>query len=531
MRVLNSLQMRDVDRRTINEIGVPSIVLMENAGRQVVQAMLSTINDLANKQIVILCGRGNNGGDGFVVARTLLQENISASVFLFGRPNDIQGDAKTNLNILTRLGIEVLEISDLRAWEKHRMRIVRCDVIVDALCGTGLNEPIKGLLKTVVSDTNSAKAQIISIDLPTGLSADSNTPIGDFIKATYTITLATPKLPLALFPSSNCVGNLVVVDIGIPTTTIKEVDGLRLDLLIPQTIKKIIPRRKFDSHKGDFGRVLVVAGSVGKTGAACLAGSGALHSGAGLVTIATPVSCIEMVAKASKDYMTLPLEETEKGSLKKTTLNKILGFLCDVIAIGPGLGTGDSQKDLVRSLVAQSDVPLVLDADALNAFVGNQKMLKGGNGKSLVITPHPGEMSRLLNIDTESVQQNRVEIAIDFARRANLFVVLKGSQTIVATPEGSAFINPTGNPGMATGGTGDVLAGMIAAWIGQLGDIESACKVAVYLHGLAGDLAANSHGEVSLTASGIVSYLGRATQKIINGLDNKESPRELYSLQ
>lgn len=531
MRILDSAQMRAADLQTINELGVPSIVLMENAGRQVAQTMLSDIDDLANKRIVVLCGRGSNGGDGFVVARTLLQEKINSTVFLFGQLNNIQGDAKTNLNILTKLGIKILEIQDLQTWEEYQTEIIKCDVIVDALCGTGLNKPIEGLLKTVVSDVNSVKSKIVSIDLPTGLSADSNIPIGDFIKATCTVTLATPKLPLVLFPSNSCVGNLVVADIGIPITVIKDVDGLQLDLLTPQTIRNLIPKRKLNAHKGDFGRILVVAGSIGKTGAACLAGSGALRSGAGLVTVATPVSCVGVVAKTSKDYMTLPLEEREKGSLKTTALSNILNFSCDVIAIGPGLGTGDSQKDLVRSLVDQSNVPVVLDADALNAFIDDSKMLKGRSGKTLVVTPHPGEMGRLLNIETELVQRNRVELAIDFARKANLFVVLKGSQTVIATPEGAAFINPTGNPGMATGGTGDVLTGMIAAWIGQLGDIESACKVAVYLHGLAGDLAASSLGEVALTASDIINSLGEATQKASTNQIIKNHFRELYSLQ
>src|SRR5437879_6225571 len=304
MRVLNAAQMREADRRTIEEIGISSLVLMENAGRQVVAAIEAVHGDLLEQSVAVLCGRGSNGGDGFVVARTLMQRGVDVSVFLIGRVADVRGDARTNLEILGRLGLTVVEIADSQAWELHFSEIGDCTLIVDAIFGTGLNAPVSGLMETVVADVNAAAIPVVAIDLPSGLSADSYEPIGDSIEATMTVTLAAPKLPLVLPPGETRAGDIVIADIGIPADILDTVEGPRVELLTRAGMRELISPRAPDSHKGDYGRVLIVAGSRGKTGAAHLAATGALRSGAGLVTIATPASCQAVVAAMGAEYMT-----------------------------------------------------------------------------------------------------------------------------------------------------------------------------------------------------------------------------------
>ena len=509
MRVLNAAQMREVDRRTIEEIGIPSLVLMENAGRQVVAAMEAMHSDLLERRVGVVCGRGNNGGDGFVVARTLMQRGGDVAVFLLGRVADVRGDARINLEILGRLGLTVLEVADSQAWELHFSELSNCTLIVDAIFGTGLNAPVSGLIQSVIADVNASGIPVVSIDLPSGLSADSPEPIGDSIEAGLTVTIAAPKLPLVLPPGEMRAGDIVIADIGIPSEVIDSVEGQRVELLTRASMRELIEPRTADSHKGDYGRVLVVAGSRGKTGAAHLAGVGALRSGAGLVTVATPASCQTVVASMAPEYMTEALEETDEG-LDPDAVEQVLELARDVVALGPGLGTAAATREFIIRLVDRATMPLVIDADGLNAFNGDPDRLAGREGRDVIITPHPGEMGRLVGMSTDEVQSSRLEIARNFAVAHHVYVVLKGHRTIIATPNDRMFINPSGNPGMATGGTGDVLTGMIAAWLAQLLDAEAACKLAVYLHGMAGDLAEADEGEVSLTALDVAGHLGDA---------------------
>src|SRR5215510_8341892 len=470
MRVLNSAQMREADRRTIEEIGIPSLVLMENAGRQVVAAIESVHGELLEGRVAVLCGRGNNGGDGFVVARTLIQRGVDVSVFLFGLVADVRGDARVNLEILGRLGLTIVEIADSQAWELHSSEIGHCSLIVDAIFGTGLNAPLTGLLETVVADVNASGIPIVAVDLPSGLSADSHEPIGDSIEAGITVTLAAPKLSLVLPPAETRAGDIVIADIGIPGHVIEQLDGARVELLTRSGMRELITPRAPDSHKGDYGHVLVVAGSRGKTGAAHLAGIGALRSGAGLVTIATPKCCQQTVAAMAPEYMTETIEEMADG-LDPAAVDRVLELARDVIAIGPGLGRSASTAEFVRTLVDRATMPLVIDADALNAFSSDPDRLHGREGREVIITPHPGEMARLVGMSTDEVQASRLEIARNFAVSQHVYVILKGHRTLIATPDEKVFINPTGNAGMATGGTGDVLTGMVAAWLAQhLGD-------------------------------------------------------------
>jgi NAD(P)H-hydrate epimerase len=514
MRILNAAQMREADRYTIDEIGIPSLVLMENAGRQVVAAMEATYESRLEGRVAVLCGRGNNGGDGFVVARTLIQRGIDAAVFVIGSVGDVRGDARINLDILGRLGVTVVEIADEQTWELHFSEISQCTLVVDAIFGTGLGSPLGGMLETVVADVNASGIPIVAIDLPSGLSADTPHVIGDCIDASMTVTLAAPKLPLVLPPGEAHAGDVVIADIGIPSDVIDGLEGPRIELLTPEQLRPLVSPRAPDSHKGDYGRVTIVAGSRGKTGAAHLAAVGALRSGAGLVTVATPACCLPIVAAMAPEYMTAGLAEETGGFVAAAAVDAVLEMQHDVVACGPGLGRDAGVASFVRALVDRATVPLVLDADALTVLADDPAVLTGREDREIIITPHPGEMARLIGSSIEEVQGNRIEVAGNFAATHRVYVVLKGHRTIIATPEGRLFINPTGSAGLATGGTGDVLTGVIAAWLGQLLDAEAACRLAVFVHGGAGDLAEASVGQVAMTASDVVARLGEALNRL-----------------
>jgi NAD(P)H-hydrate epimerase len=515
VRILTAAQMREADRFTIEDIGIPSLVLMENAGRQVVAAIEAAYESPLAGRVAVLCGRGNNGGDGFVIARTLLQRGVDTAVFVIGSLGDVRGDARTNLDILGRLGVTVVEIADEQSWELHFSEISQCTLIVDAILGTGLTSAVGGMLETVVADVNAADIPIVAVDLPSGLSADSPHLPGDCVNATMTVTLAAPKLPLVLPPGETHAGDVVIADIGIPYEVIEGLDGPHVDLLTPEQLRELIEPRTADSHKGDFGRVTIIAGSIGKTGAAFLGGMGALRSGAGLVTVATPASCLPIVASLAPELMTEAMAE-DSGSVADAALDRVLELQHDIIACGPGLGRTAGASAFVRGLVDRATVPLVLDADALTLLADEPGRLVGRDDRDVIITPHPGEMARLVGMSIDEVQANRLQIASDFATTRHVYVVLKGHRTVIATPAGRVFINPTGNPGMATAGTGDVLTGMVAAWLAQLLDAEAACKIAVFLHGAAGDLAEAECGQVAMTATDLLDHLGDAVASLLN---------------
>jgi NAD(P)H-hydrate epimerase len=513
MRILTAAQMRDADRFTIDEIGIPSLVLMENAGRQVVAAIEAAYEALLEGRVALLCGRGNNGGDGFVVARTLLQRGVETLVIVIGTIAEVRGDARLNLDILGRLGVTVVEVSVEQSWELHFSEISKCTLIVDAIFGTGLRSALNGMMETVVADVNASDIPVVSVDLPSGISADTSHLIGDCIDAAMTVTLAAPKLPLVLPPAEAFAGDVVIADIGIPHDVIESVEGPYVELMTPEQIRDIVGPRAADAHKGDFGRVTIVAGSRGKTGAAHLSGLAALRSGAGLVTVATPESCLPIVASMAAEMMTEPLPESD-GGVAAEAVDRVLALQHDVLACGPGLGRSPAVGAFVRALLARASVPLVLDADALTVLADDPTVLAGSEERDVIITPHPGEMARLVGRSVEDVQNDRIGIATEFATTHHLYVVLKGHRTLIATPHGRIYINPTGNPGMATGGTGDVLTGMIAAWLAQLLDAEAACRLSVFLHGVAGDLAEAGEGQVSMIATDVVALLGEALTQL-----------------
>ena len=523
MRILNAAQMREADRSTIEEIGISSTVLMENAGRQVVSVIESSYGDLLDGRVAVLCGHGNNGGDGFVVARTLLQRHVDVSVFLLAPVSEVQGDALLNLEILSHLGFSIVEIIDEHTWELHFSEISECSLVVDGLFGTGLKAPLSGMLETAVADLNTCGIPIVSIDLPSGLSADTSFVPGVAIEASMTVALAAPKIPLVLPPGENQVGDLIVADIGIPDEVIENIEGFRLNFLTKNDVAELIEPRVVDAHKGDFGRVSLVAGSQGKTGAAYLAAMGALKSGAGLVSVATPSSCLSAVSSLAPEFMTEPLKEGAEGQVSGEAISKVLQLNQDVIACGPGIGRGAGVTEFVKLLLDRAEVPLVLDADALTAVSEDPGCLVGRDERDVIITPHPGEMGSLVGCTSDEVQSDRIGISKEFAKTHRVYVVLKGHRTLIATPSGDVFINSTGNPGMATGGTGDVLTGMIAAWLAQTLDPEAACQLGVYLHGIAGDIAASIEGEVSMTAVDLLGNIGEAVSSLVEPEGNVET--------
>ena len=523
MRILTAAQMREADRYTIEEIGIPSLVLMENAGRQVVAAIESAFESKLDGRVAVLCGRGNNGGDGFVIARTLLQHGIDTSVFVIGSLADVRGDARTNLDILGRLGVTVVEVADEQSWELHFSEVSQCALIVDAIFGTGLKSAVAGMMETVIADVNASEIPIVSVDLPSGMSADTPHLIGDCIDASLTVTLAAPKLPLVLPPAEAYAGDVVIADIGIPYEVIDGLEGRHIELLTPEQLRPVVGPRAADSHKGDYGRLTIVAGSMGKTGAAHLAAMGALRSGAGLVTVATPRCCLPVLAATSPVFMTVDLPDDSTGTLAAGAVDTLLEQAHDVVACGPGLGRTPQVAQFVRALLDRATVPLVLDADALTVLADDPARLTRGEDQDLIITPHPGEMGRLVGKSIADVQANRIEVATSFATAHHIYVVLKGHRTVIATPEGRVYINPTGNPGMATGGTGDVLTGMIAAWLAQLLDADAACRLAVFLHGAAGDLAEAKQGQAGMIATDLLDNLGEALKVLLDRSARTES--------
>ena len=531
MRVLNTAQMREADRRTINDLGVPSLELMEHAGRQVVSAIESRWPSLPTcGRIAVVSGKGNNGGDGFVAARMLAARGAAVRACLAVPAAEIRGDAGVNLAALRRVGVPVVDASSPSAWEAMRADLGACDLVIDALFGTGLKRPLAGHWRSIVSDLNGSDVPVASIDLPSGLSADTPAMIGEAVAAALTVTLGAPKLPLLLDPAATRAGAIVVADIGIPAAVVDALAGPRVTVITRSWVRKRIPRRHRDTHKGDYGRVLVAAGSTGKTGAAALAALGALRSGAGLVTVATPRACQPTVAALAPEYMTLGLDHDGNGLVAAEAARAVLAERCDVLAVGPGLGLGTGVDRFVRELVDRAPVPMVLDADALNVFAGDPAGLRGSPDRGLVVTPHTGEMGRLIGRSAEQVDAHRLDVARDLAVEQGVFVVLKGPRTLVATPAGAVWINVTGNPGMATGGVGDVLTGVLAAWIVQSPDVETACALGVCLHGLAGDAAAAEQG-AGLIAGDLARFLGHALRSLeCGGHDRRDQEPELRPL-
>ncbi|MGZ5556178.1 MAG: NAD(P)H-hydrate dehydratase, partial [Candidatus Aminicenantales bacterium] len=452
-------------------------------------------------------GKGNNGGDGLVVARHLHNAGARPDVLLFSAKNEVKGDAAVNLAIALKMGIPVTEVRDAAAWTKGRGVVSHASIVIDALFGTGLAKPLEGLFAAVVEDISRAEAYKVAVDIPSGLSADTFEIIGPSVKADLTVTLAAPKVAHIFPPALDRVGELVIAPIGIPPELFENPD-LKLELVEEPAIRPYFAKRKRDTHKGSYGHLLIFAGSLGKSGASALAGRAALRMGAGLVTVATAAGVLPSIARSMAELMTEPLAETPEKTIAAAALPRALVLLKgkNAVLIGPGLSTNASTAEFVLGLLPKIKVPCVIDADGLNIVASRLDVLAGLEAP-VVLTPHPGEFARLVGRTNDEVVRHRLELAPEFAAKHGVVVVLKGYRTLIAAPDGRVFVNPTGNPGMATGGTGDVLGGMIASQIAQKNDLLGAVLSAVYAHGLAGDVAADRLSEKSLVAGDLIRYL------------------------
>jgi ADP-dependent NAD(P)H-hydrate dehydratase / NAD(P)H-hydrate epimerase len=548
MRILTAAQMRESDRLTTERHGIPSLQLMGNAGTGVVTFLQKEFSDLAKRQILILCGKGNNGGDGFVVARLLKQLGATPQVLLFAAPEEVRGDALLNLERWKHSGEGIMSVTDTAQWSDWpRDGLDKFEIIVDALLGTGLNAPVTGILAQVITDVNALanharrRPTIVSVDMPSGLPSDGGAANGPVIRADFTVTFTAPKLGQLLSPDSENVGQLVVHNIGTPRSLVEQIGAKKLNAesaqpnhelrwLEPQEFRGLPLRRRPDSNKGTFGYALIVAGARGKAGAAALSGYGALRSGAGLVTVATPEDALPTVASFRPELMTAPLAQTEAGtiSLRNFEYNRFADLIAQksVLGIGPGIGMNHETQQFVRRVLLECPLPIVLDADGLNALAAVPsdflEALADRATPALALTPHPGEMARLLGSNVAAVQADRLGSAQRAATKYKAYVVLKGFHTIVASPGGDAFINSTGNPGMATAGTGDVLTGILTSLTAQFGveRWERVIGLGVYLHGLAGDIAAEKVGEAPLIASDLIDALPAAFARLHSDLEN-----------
>lgn len=503
MKLAVTSEMRAIDQKSINDYGIPGIVLMENAGVAVARQVRQILGNIVNKQICIFAGKGNNGGDGYVAARHLHNGGARVKVILLAKKAEIRGDARCNLDIIDLMGIDIQEIAIERDWDQVEIATTFADCLVDGLLGTGFHGAVSGELLRLIAILNRVDKPLVAIDIPSGVNADTGAVGSVAVKATHTVTLALGKPGLFLYPGAGHVGQLAVADIGIPVSLLSA-QSIQQGLITRDLVRSVLPARRPDAHKGTCGRVFVVAGSRGMTGAAALASMGALRCGAGLVTLGIAHSLHDIMEVKLTEVMTVPLADRD-GDIVEAALAGILAAAkpCSVLAIGPGLGQREHTARLVQEVIAAVDIPLVIDADALNALVGCTEFI--GLAQALpILTPHPGEMARLTGLKLEDIQADRIGIARKFSAEWGCILVLKGAPTVVAFPDGEIFVNTTGNAGMATGGTGDVLTGMIASLIAQGLSSHWAAVAAVYLHGLAGDIAANS-ARVGLVAGDLLS--------------------------
>ena len=537
MKIFTAVQMRELDRLTVERCGIPYATLMETAGSCVVEALTQEYGAVQGKWVAVYCGKGNNGGDGAVIARLLWMKGAGpVNVFLFGKLSECTGDSKANLEIIKNLsqtptsGIFLTEIVNEQSDEGFNCHIT--DVVIDALLGTGVTRPVSGLFEKAIQAINAPKESsllrgqeskrpmIIAVDIPSGLSSDDEHSFGPHVVADLTVSFTGPKIGNVLAPACEANGKLVIASIGTPDWLLAAV-GAQLNLVEESRIKAFLDasRRPANAHKGTAGDALLIAGSLGKTGAAALSSEAILRAGAGLVTVATARSAQALlVTQCKNEVMTEGLDENDAGAIKHEALERALELAASrtVLALGPGLSANDeSTRQFVREFVERRSAPLVIDADGLNALAPWPAELKGSDDLPIIVTPHPGEMARLTGLTNADIVADRLNIAREFAIRHHIITVLKGSRSLIAAPDGQVYVNPTGNAGMATAGSGDVLTGLLTGLLAQRPQAPlEATIAAVYLHGLAGDLAAQMLGQRSLIASDLIAYLSTAILQV-----------------
>jgi NAD(P)H-hydrate epimerase len=500
MKIVTSKEMREIDRRTIEGFGVSGLALMERAGL----AVAKRVREVSGHKVIVLAGSGNNGGDGLVVARNLHNDGYNVKVLLAGKKERLSPDCLSQYRTAVKMGVPV----EFRALP--RPSDLHSATVVDALFGTGLDRDLDGDVAKAVSVVNASRVQVVSVDIPSGVSADTGRIMGAAIKASCTVTFGIPKRGQVLYPGAAYTGKLYVEDIGFPRV-LTESSDLKCNLVDRGDAAPLLPERRRYSHKGDYGHVFIVAGSRGKTGAALMAARACMRAGAGLVTIGVPESLTASFEASVIEEMLLPLPDTGEGALSYKALDRVLDFLdkkADVLAIGPGLGTAQETGKLVTGIIGACTSPMLVDADGINAIdsIAVFKRVKA----PVIITPHPGEFSRLSGRSAAAIEKDRIEASMAFSRKTGAYIVLKGVPTVTAEPEGRVFINSTGNPGMAKAGAGDVLTGVISSMLAQgLGPLE-ASVLGVYLHGLAGDISADGAGLHSVIASDLIGCLPAA---------------------
>ena len=531
MKSLTAAEMREVDRLTTERYGISQAQLMEQAGKAVAEVVLQEVSrrfEAPARKVVVLCGKGNNGGDGFVAARHLKPELRHVTTILFGTANEMRGDAAANLQLWRYERGGCVFVSDEETWKRAAPLIQTADVVVDAMLGTGLRGAATGFVANAIESLNDwsrnatgAVPLIVAVDTPSGLPSDGARAEGPVVRAHATVTFTAPKMGQLVSVNADCCGALMVRAIGSPAELTEELGQGSLKWAGPDEFLKLPLVRQADSHKGLYGHVLVVAGSLGKSGAAVLAGAGALKAGAGLVTIATPAPVQPMVAAGQPEFMTEPLSVEADGSIAVSDTSSGFAEVLSgktVLAVGPGLGQKPGTQKFVRALVGGTELPTILDADGLNAFAGHADALRERKSRFLAITPHPGEMARLLGIKNADVQKDRVRVAQEAAVRWNVYVLLKGFHTILSGPDRQTFVNTTGNPGLAKGGSGDVLTGILAALTGQFGTEEwlRVLALGAWLHGKAAETLVEDAEASGILASEVARALPYARRELLD---------------
>jgi hydroxyethylthiazole kinase-like uncharacterized protein yjeF len=510
MKLCTPSQMQNIDRRAIDELKIPGLNLMEAAGEKTAEAILHRYGGVRHKKIAVVCGKGNNGGDGFVVARYLNQHEALISLYLIGEKNAVKGDALANMERVRKIGLTINEIADASRFEIP----ADCSIIVDAIFGTGFAGEIEAPYDEIIEKMNAHTASIVAVDAPSGLNGATGEISEPAIKAQMTVTFGLPKLGQLVYPGKSYCGELIVADIGFPYRAIAD-ENIRLNVLMNDESTMLLPHRAPDSHKGDFGKIFVLAGSEGYTGAAALTAEAGLRSGTGLVILGCPSGLNDILEAKLTEVITKPLPQVKnRRCFALRGLGEVREMVKwgDAIAVGPGIGTYHETRELIFRLISKLDKPSVFDADALNILARDMDYL-GAHAAPLVISPHPGEMSRLTGKAIEDIQRNRINIALEFAEEFNLVCILKGAPSVIAAPSGQAWLNPNGNDGMATAGSGDVLTGLIGGFLAQgLMDIDAAA-LGCFIHGKAGDIASVHFGNRGMIAGDILRMLPEALRE------------------
>ncbi|HUL44137.1 MAG TPA: NAD(P)H-hydrate dehydratase [Bacteroidota bacterium] len=522
-RVVTSTEMQACDRLAIRNLRIPGSILMENAGRGVVEKMIDRYGSLNGKSVLIFCGKGNNGGDGFVVARHLIEAGSAVSAVLVGNASGLKGEAKQNCliwkTLVKRLGARGnVSFVELKSAQPLR-RFTQPDFIVDALFGTGVHGEVRGIYKDVIDWMNRSHARSISVDLPSGVDADNGRVGNVAVEADLTVTIGMQKIGLIIGDGRTYAGRVEAVNMGIPAAIFPPVS--RTAFLVDRgQVRRNIPARPLSAHKHSVGKIVVIAGSNGLTGAAAMTSQSAMRSGAGSVILCTPASVYPILARKLTEVMVEPYSETPQGTLALGSYQDLLKRIswADIVVLGPGLSRNKETEELIQKLVARIELPLLIDADGLNAFSGKRNLLAQHRSREVIITPHSGELSRLTGVSSAEIDSGRVEYARTSAKKFRVTVVLKGAPTVTSSESGIAYINSTGNPAMATAGMGDVLSGCIAGLWGQGMNRTEAAYSGVFIHGLAGDFCNGKLGDRGLLSTDVQNILPEIIREVMRGI-------------